>query len=641
MCRRIVVIAAALCAVLALSGVGDALAAQGDTPPPLGLRSIGAAPDITFAGQQAQVSVSIPVPQNLTPDKLSGFTDVPPFVTGGTVDVLQGDRVISRTPINPAPNSPIELPLAGVRVTRNAADITLRAYLTVSGICQFDPDNAFHIRDTTLSFTGREAIPRNVAEFLPPILRKLTIFVPQNPTSAEASAAVGLATSVASNYGTADFDIDVASLGAGSLVPSGQPDSLERQIVISSAAPAGLSVENQNGAAYLVIGGQANELTNQARALTSNLSPIAQSSSAVAGPLHDAPQLTPEVQTLADLGINDQIVTSSAWPSITLGIDQTRLGRPSQDIRVQLIGSATPAANGSSPVVSVRLGDRVIATIKTDDSGAFNQWVDLPNDALSRYNGLVVTLERGDVKEGCGNGTRGSLSVSAAGEIRSSPADPPIPAGLGSVPQSLMPRTQLAWTKGDVPDVARAVSIMTTMQRLSAVPLGVDVVSMSDAASSTQPAVLIAADGQGLPDGVALPVTQKSGTVTVRSSSGAESKVTLNPQVQFGSLQVTRSDDRSMLVATSTNDAGDLDDLVRWFSDNASNATGDAALKILGRDPITVDADAGAHDETSNSHPLGWLVVVAVILGAVILFLIVAAGLKLLRRRHTGDDSAR
>ena len=67
---------------------------------------------------------------------------------------------------------------------------------------------------------------------------------------------------------------------------------------------------------------------------------------------------------------------------------------------------------------------------------------------------------------------------------------------------------------------------------------------------------------------------EKSGTVTVRSSSGAESKVTLNPQVQFGSLQVTRSDDRSMLVATSTNDAGDLDDLVRWFSDNASNATG-------------------------------------------------------------------
>ncbi|WP_461665789.1 hypothetical protein [Gordonia sputi] len=203
-----------------------------------------------------------------------------------------------------------------------------------------------------------------------------------------------------------------------------------------------------------------------------------------------------------------------------------------------------------------------------------------------------------------------------------------------------MPRTQLAWTKGDAPDVARAVSIMTTMQRLSAVPLGVDVVSMSDAASSTQPAVLIAADGQGLPDGVALPVTQKSGTVTVHSSSGAESKVTLNPQVQFGSLQVTRSDDRSMLVATSTNDAADLDGLLRWFTGNASDASGDAALKISGRDPITVDANADAHDETSNSHPLGWLVVVCVLLGAVILFLIVAAALRLLRRRRLGDDDA-
>ncbi|GAC46949.1 hypothetical protein [Gordonia aichiensis] len=641
-CRRIVVIAAALCAVLSLSGVGDALAAQGDTPPPLGLRSIGAAPDITFAGQQAQVSMSIPVPQNLAPDKLRGITDVPPFVTGGTVDVLQGDRVISRTPINPAPNSPIELPLAGTRVTRNAADITLRAYLTVSGICQFDPDNAFHIRDATLSFSGREAIPRNVAEFLPPILRKLTIFVPQKPTSAEASAAVGLATSVAGNYGTADFDIDVAPLAAGSLAPSGRPDSLERQIVISEAAPAGLAVQNRDDAAYLVIGGAANELTTQARVLTSNLSSIAQSSSAVAGPLHTAPQLAPEVQTLADVGVTDQLVTSSAWPSITLGIDQTRLGRPSKDIRVQLIGSATPAANGSSPVVSVRLGQRVIATIKTDGSGAFDQWVDLPNDALSRYNGLVVTLERGDVREGCGNGTRGSLSVSAAGEIRSSPASPPLPAGLGSMPQALMPRTQLAWTTGDVPDVARAVSIMTTMQRLSAIPLGVDVVSMADAASSTQPAVLIAADGQGLPDGVALPVTQKSGTVTVRTSSGTSSRVTLNPGVSFGSLQVTRSGDRSVMVATSTNDAADLDGLLRWFSDtdNASNANGDAVLQISGREPITVDATANGHDAASNTHPLGWLVVVCVLLGAVILFLIVAAALRLLRRRRLGDDDA-
>lgn len=210
------------------------------------------------------------------------------------------------------------------------------------------------------------------------------------------------------------------------------------------------------------------------------------------------------------------------------------------------------------------------------------------------------------------------------------------------MPQALMPRTQLAWTTGDVPDVARAVSIMTTMQRLSAIPLGVDVVSMADAASSTQPAVLIAADGQGLPDGVALPVTQKSGTVTVRTSSGTSSRVTLNPGVSFGSLQVTRSGDRSVMVATSTNDAADLDGLLRWFSDtdNASNANGDAVLQISGREPITVDATANGHDAASNTHPLGWLVVVCVLLGAVILFLIVAAALRLLRRRRLGDDDA-
>ncbi|UAK40827.1 hypothetical protein K8O93_21915 [Gordonia bronchialis] len=44
-----------------------------------------------------------------------------------------------------------------------------------------------------------------------------------------------------------------------------------------------------------------------------------------------------------------------------------------------------------------------------------------------------------------------------------------------------MPRTRLAWTRGDVADVTRAVAIITGLQRMSSVALGVDVVSMSDA----------------------------------------------------------------------------------------------------------------------------------------------------------------
>ncbi|MGV9825848.1 hypothetical protein [Gordonia sp. NPDC003429] len=634
-----------LLGAMALAGVPRASAAPGDPPPPLSLQAVGVSPTLTFSGQQGQASLTLPVPQDLSPDVLSGVTDVPPFVTGGEVDVVQGDRVLSRTPISRAPNAPIALPLRGVDVEQNAAALTLRSYLTVDGTCQFDPDQGFRIRNATVAFTGREAIPQTVASFLPPILRNLAIYLPDDVQQVEGAAAVQLATAVAGNYGTADFGIEVRSLPRGTLTPPDTPGPLERQIVVNTSAPPGLTLRTSpGGAPYLLLGGPASQLSAQAQFLTSNLAPIAQSSAAVAGTLNLAPQLAPNVQTLADLGITNQTVTSAAWPSVSIGIDQTRLARPSRNIRVQLTGSYTPGPSGSTGVLSVTLGDDVIATIPTDSSGTFNQWVTLPDNQLERFNNLTVTLQRGDLREGCGNGVRSSLSVSASGEIKSEPADPPVPPGFGSLPQALMPRTQVAWTKGDVPDVSRAVSIMTAQQRLSAVPVGVDVVSVSDAASSSQPALIIAADGTGLPGGLNLPVTENSGTVSVSSGSGATSKVTLSPQVEFGSVQVTRSGDRSIVVATSTNDAADLDALLVWLgsSDRWSTAIGDAALKVAGNDPVYLSSDA-LGQAPSSSHDWGWAVAVGVVAGGLVLAALVAA-LTLRRRRadepDTPDDAA-
>ncbi|WP_059035628.1 hypothetical protein [Gordonia desulfuricans] len=630
---------ALVCVLVAAAGAGPAAvvaAAPGDPPPPLGLEEIGSSPTVTFLGQQGQVSLSIPVPQNLTPAELRGTANLPAFVTGGQVDVMQGDRLVSRTEIDPRPSAPIVIPLDGLRVTDNAADLTLRTYLTVDGICRFTPDTAFRITDSTVTFTGRESIPRTVSEFLPPVLRNLTIIVPDDVNGAEGAAAVDLAAAVTAHYGTATTGIDAVGRPRSDLRPATAPGPLQRQIVIDSDADTGLTLRSgPGGSTYLVIGGPEDQLEVQTQLLTSDLASIAMSSSAVAGPLYDAPQVAMDVQRLSDLGVADQQVISSSWPSIAFGIDQTRLGRASRDVRVQLIGSYAPAG-GDGTVLSVRVGNRVLATLPTDSSGTFNAWVDIPGDVMKRYTEVTVTLERGGVQEGCGTGTRSSLSLSAAGEVSTALADPPSPAGFDSVPQSMMPWVQLAWTHGDVDDVARGVALVAGLAHLSSVPLGIDVVPMSEAVSSELPAILIAADGEGLPD-LPLPVSSDGSTVTVRSASGSTSRVTLTPQIRYGAVQVAQQGGRTVLVANSTADAADLDRLLTWLSaeDRWQGVNGDAVIQVSGRQPVYVDSASAVSvpaDDSSFGIGAATAVVVGVIVGAMIVAAVVILLVRLRRR---------
>ncbi|MEE3853153.1 hypothetical protein VZC37_22640 [Gordonia sp. LSe1-13] len=626
--------------IVALSGVaGQATAAPGDPPPPMALDELGSSTTLTFPGQQGEVGLSLPVAPDLTPSVLRGETQVPAFVTGGSIDVLQGDRLISRTPIATGVSAPIELPLRGVRVDENAVDLTLRGYLRVQGFCQFDPENALRLLNLSVEYTGREAIPDNVAEFLPPILRGLTIYIPDDVQEAEGAAAVNLAAAVVSEYAPAPVPIETVALPRGSMVPPTVAGPLERQIVINNAADAGLNLQTSRGSSFLVIGGSDEDLLTQTQFLTSDLSPIALSSSAVAGSLHDAPQLPASVQTLSDLGVPDQSITSAAWPRITVGIDETRLGWSATNVSVQLIGSYSPGPGDADGAIAVRVGDRVIDTIPTDESGTYNTWVDIPDDVLRRYTEVSLTLERGNLGESCGTGYRNTLSLSSAGEIRSEQADPPQPAGFQSMPQALMPRTQLAWTTGDTADVGRAVSIVAGLQAMSAVPLGVDVVSMDTAAGSGQPAILISGDGNGLPE-LPLPVQADGRTLTVTSGGddAQSSSVTLNPGINYGALEVTRDNGRSMLVATSTDDARDLDALLDWLSEEQrwSTVDGDAILQVSGQDPVALSSDE-INQGADDSERIGsWIIGVA-LAGALVLAGAVIGWTVLSRRRGRSE----
>ena len=640
-----------LCVVPAAAALivtaGPALAAPSDPIAPQPLSAVGTASTAQFDSPQAQYSLTVPVDPGTVPLELRGTAQLPPGVTAGTVDAYSGDTFLSRVVLGPAPSQPVRWSLARIPITDNASDITLRTDLTGDGTCRFDPETPFRVVGMTVAYGGNPTVPATVADFLPPVLTAIDLFVPPAPSPTEASAAISLATAVVGRYRPTPIAVRTRALPT-----SGQPDVVQdptvRQIVLDENAARGTALRTGPFGAFLQIGGRGNDLLTQSQLITSQMSTVAVASAAIAGQSTTAPQITPTIRTLADLGVGDSESSGTGRAVVGFGLDQTRLGGPAHDVRFEVRGTYTPLPSNSGGRIVVRSAMTTLASWPADSSGSIDQWVDVPDRLLQRYLDLSVSLERGDDQGGCNQAQRISISLDPSAAVQFARADPPVPAGLGSIPQALQPRTQLAWTRGDLADVARAVTIAAGLQSLTVTPLGIDVVPMDQARGSSTPAVVIDADGtaSGIPT---LPISARGDVVTVdplaaNEQNGRGQSLTLSPTVKLGSLQVGRSNNRSVLVASSNGHPDQLDSVLRWLTADPrrwSALDGTALLAVDDRtpvvipepDPATVTAAAATSDDDSDA---GAIVATAGVVAAVVI-VAGATWFVLRRRRRRGE----
>lgn len=625
---------AALVAVMGVTPVvayadPDAPPAAPDAPPSaaggptLTLADLGSTAPLAFYGAQGTAELTFPVPPGLVPATLRATVEMPVNVRSGTLSVVQQDRTVVRVPLpagnaqgapgdEPTPDErderTVDIPLAGVEVDDNAVTVTMRTYLVPEqGYC-LDPTNPLRLTDAAVSFAGTEAPPRGVADFLPPVLRKLTIAVPAAPTQAESDAAVGLAAAVTSYYGQQPTAVRVVDLG----VPLPRPAPFERTVVIRAGSDTGLRLEPVPGAVpSLQISGSDNELANQARFLTSDIAKLAVSSKAVAGPIKSRPQLAGDVTTLRDLG--QPVVSAVALaPQVSLGLDQTKIGRPVKSVRVRLIGSYTPPPNSVSARLVAIVGGETIATWPVDAAGLIDRWVDVPDRLLQRYTTLGVVLNVAGNTGRCGEFQPLTLTIDGDSVVQSAAAVPPVPAGLQSLPQALMPRMLIGIGPDAFADTVRAAAIAVAMQRLSVLPIDTEVTTIERALASPAPAVVISADGWN-DSSVRLPVSAEGGRITLDgiADQGQSTTVTLDPELKFASLQAFYDGRRSLLVATSNSAPARLDDLLGWMSADPrrfSRLDGVAVIAAPERQPIVVGPQAGlaAPAETPSRAPLWW-----------------------------------
>ncbi|MGA5464283.1 hypothetical protein [Mycobacterium sp. NPDC050041] len=620
-----------------------ATAAPGDggqvaDAPTLRLAEVGADPVVAFYGTQGISSLTIPVPAGLVPASIDATVEVPVNVAAGTLTATQEDRTLSRTGLPIVDRAPISIPLAGAAIVDNAVTVTLRSYLTPAGDYCLDPSNPLRLVDAAVRYEGIEAPPRTVADFLPPILRRIDLFVPAVPSRVESDAAIRFATAVVARYGKQDTEVSVTALADGQDAPPGPSQPMQRQVVIREGDDAGVSLLGTVGVPSLLISGRGGELTNQARLLSSDVNRLALSSKAVVGPVQSSPVLASDSTTLRRLG-QPGVNATGLSPQVSIGLDQTRLGRSARNVRVHLQGSYTPLPAQIGGQLVVAIGAETLDSWPAESSGRIDRWIDVPDQLLERYTNLGVALDISGNVGRCGEFQPITLTIDGDSEIRSERAQPPLPGGFQALPQALMPRVEVGIGE-DFADTRRAVAILAGLQRLSGLPVDTAVTSVAEAAASPNPAVLINAD-EWTEDRITLPITANAdGELTVENArgTGESGSLTITPAPAFGSLQTTYDGNRTVLVATSDNAPGELDRLLDWLSadvDRWSRLTGDAVIAVPGEPPVSVSSGAGGQDVAAAPADTGgsgsrWVLVAAGVAVAVL-----AVGLILLLRSRS------
>jgi len=203
-----VVVVAVLLGLAATTTSVRAAVASGVTTAPSGsqvtsftFEQLGLSQSFSLAGQGSTVGIQLPAPQDLQPSALNGTFVVPPDFGTGTVVVESGTQDIGS--VNLPPNADqqhvtsFSVDLSGASVIGNYESLTLLLEQANTGGTNVSVNCGstlpVQLINPSVDYTGSFAAPDTIADFFPPVLDQLIIYVPPTPTVAEESAALTVA----------------------------------------------------------------------------------------------------------------------------------------------------------------------------------------------------------------------------------------------------------------------------------------------------------------------------------------------------------------------------------------------------------------------------------------------------------------
>lgn len=535
---------------LALDGVRRSADNRWEIP----LQVLGYREAFRLTGQSAQSQLLIPVPDGLKPLELRFDTRISRDVLKGYLEIRDGEIVISSHSIAP-PAVDLIIPLVDAEVRERHLDLTFLSRLRAEeGVCDLSSAGAWlNFQNATLIMTGAPRPPTSVGAFWPAALTRLTLYVPSDPTPAEADAVLQLTAGAAWRYAGQRPTIDVKGLpsrGGLPMFPAGIVDSFyERTIIVTESGADGAAlVASDTEWPMLHLTGSASSLKRHAQLMIDRLAPLAAAPRVTVANLTQPEQLKGERLTLDTLGFLSPQVTGAGRMDIPFTVGQADLGGPVNALSVRLVGRYTPPQNGASATLSVLLNSALIHAIPLGKDGVFDVYVPAPKEILGRDNTLTARFDytpQGD----CHNIHPFTAQIVGNSYFQVEWGQT-LPAGFTRFPQVLRPTFQVAFDKVTLTGLQSVVPIMSLLQRPSKSLLRPQVVTWEVATTSKQPAMLIASDANGASR---LNPPLLPGSMRAIDADGRE-RLRIEADARMATLEAFEQEGRDLLLLTQRGD---------------------------------------------------------------------------------------
>ncbi|MFE4194333.1 cellulose biosynthesis cyclic di-GMP-binding regulatory protein BcsB [Paenarthrobacter sp. NPDC056912] len=442
-----------------------------------------------IAGQTEQTLV-VPVTAGLEPTRIKGAITVS-GKTEGTVRATINGRVILEAPA--AASIPLDAAVTGADVAGQQLTVGLQFIPPTQTMCVVAGTTAT-LNNLAVEFSGTAKAPTTVGEFFPAAVPAVVLPVPADPGSDVSAAIMAAAAAMSQRYPDATVSVvpetelpaRAATLPAGSRVLSVVQDQGDTSTALATAA----------GLPQLIVSGHDEQLRTAARALASDKTALAVTSSVtgLTSSLPAAPGLT---QSLKDLGNTTLKLSGYGTPESFVGVTQSQFGGPVSSVKVQLKGTHTAVPENAQAQLSVFWNDYLLSSKNLDGGDTFTVDAEVPAGQLQARNGLRIRLAALPAGGDC-SGPAGvmpmEVTLDTAGSTISAVRGGSTKAGFARFPQALGQSLPVAFGDGNAQaNTVNAATLVASLQHDSATLLDTRLVGLDSLAVSTDSGLVVGA----------------------------------------------------------------------------------------------------------------------------------------------------
>ncbi|WP_035718186.1 hypothetical protein [Gordonia terrae] len=626
--------------IVGVAAVAPASAAPGDGSTTLSWQQLGMGSSVSIDSADVSVGVSIPVPEGMSPTRLTGVVASATNVSDAFIQVARTDGTIVGTVRVPrfGPqqlSTPFTVPLAAVPVGDNGrADLRLTLRNSnADAVCGPIPDVS--LTGLNVAYSGTASVPGTIQDVFGTVVSSVTVYTPVRPSAAVSQTALGVVAAIADHYRPQRVSIQVVeNAGAGIPRPG---DPLDRAVVIREAGGAG-EVRLEGGGrpdATLVISGDAGSLPDQVALFREGLTGLAQTTSVAVESVRDRDVQGSDTVTFGDF--SDRL-SAEVLGATTLvpGFDPTMLalGRPGA-VDVHLRARYTPVRADERANVLAVSGGEVLHTSALDASGVLDTQFTIPAAQVAANEPLEFRISYEPAPGACSPRSVPLTFQIDPSSSASSSTTPVRMGGFSSVPLGWQPTVQVALDNTNPSQLNAAAQLIASVQRSSATALSPVLVPLDQAITSGTGALVIADAANARP--LDPPINTEDTSTLVDLSD----QVRLAIPNGLGSIQAFAQNSRTVVLVTTSGSWDLVDPLFAYLDDqegDLANLRGD--VLVAGRagqtELMTVRAD-GPQAEVDQVGT-NWVVWLGVSVAAVVIGVLVAVVVMLYRRRF-GDSN--